>query len=319
LPKFAAPPTEIGAAANPELIARTLTTTRSRAIAGRDARESISMLRMPAFRATEIVGDLPTGRGARDDGRGSVMWIVMAVLAAGYLGLMIVELGRGRARRQRYYSASDVLSNFVNMAGYLFVFGVLYSRVFEPLYLACARFARHELPVTWQTAVLCVIGADFVLYWGHRLAHGPLWPLHHPHHSSEHFNVTTGLRQSWIHTFVVAMYGLPFAFAGVPVTLLLGAVHLIFLYSLFTHTRLFVRLPRWVEFVFVTPSHHRVHHGKNAMYLDRNFGGLLIIWDRMFGTFAPETEAVEFGVAPSAPTTNPIRIQLAPLLMFLRR
>jgi len=244
------------------------------------------------------------------------MWAVAGIVILFYLSLLTFEFISDRRFGGQYYNVYDSASNLINMIGYLLLFKILYIYVFEPAYSVCARFAAQQVPVTCGSVIVAIISMDFLLYWAHRLAHGMLWPLHHPHHSSRMFNLTTGLRQSWIHTIVVALYGVPFSFVGIPLELLLISSQAIFIYSLFTHTRLFPRLPSVVEYIFVTPSHHRVHHGSNPAYIDRNFGGCFIVWDRIFGTFAEENEAVAYGIEDSCPTTNPLRIQISPLKLF---
>lgn len=131
-----------------------------------------------------------------------------------------------------------------------------------------------------------------------------LWAAHVNHHSSKHYNLSTALRQSWTE----GLTGIPFLAAGalfglsVEHVMLSYAINL--LYQFFTHTEL-VRTMGPLEWVFNTPSHHRVHHGRNLEYLDRNYGGMLIIWDRMFGTFEPETAPAEYGLTTNIQSFNP--------------
>jgi sterol desaturase/sphingolipid hydroxylase (fatty acid hydroxylase superfamily) len=133
------------------------------------------------------------------------------------------------------------------------------------------------------------------------------WASHVVHHSSRFYNLTTAVRQPW-----TSVSGLPF---WLPLALLGFAPWMIFLqlsinlvYQFFLHTERIDRLPRPIELVCNTPSHHRVHHGSNQQYLDRNYGGILIIWDRLFGTFEPEGERVIYGLTKNIETYNPVRV-----------
>ena len=162
--------------------------------------------------------------------------------------------------------------------------------------------------VGWTVAM---IGWDFAYYWNHRLEHESrfLWACHVSHHSSQKYNLSTALRQPWT-PYSSALFYPPLALLGVRPWLILvvGGVNLV--YQFWVHTEVITRLPRWFEGVFNTASHHRVHHGSNARYLDKNYAGILIIWDRMFGTFEEERERVVYGLTKNIATYNPLRIAL---------
>ena len=163
-----------------------------------------------------------------------------------------------------------------------------------------------EGAVAWIVALLAW---DFMYYWAHRSQHRIRigWANHVQHHSSERYNLSTALRQpvtnwhEWIFFPVLAVLGLPpwIVFAA-------GSLNL--LYQYWIHTEVIGRLPRWFEYVFNTPSHHRAHHGSQRQYLDRNYAGILIVWDRLFGTFEPERERVVYGLTTNIDTFNPLRI-----------
>jgi sterol desaturase/sphingolipid hydroxylase (fatty acid hydroxylase superfamily) len=154
---------------------------------------------------------------------------------------------------------------------------------------------------------------DFNYYWVHRIGHRVrwLWAAHVNHHTSQHYNLSTALRQTWTGFFAVS-FGLRIwpAFIGFSPAMILtvGAINTIG--QFWIHTEAVRRMPRWFEFVFNTPSHHRVHHGRNPEYLDSNFAGTLIIWDRMFGTFVEEDRAVpvDYGLVKNLETFNPFTI-----------
>lgn len=168
---------------------------------------------------------------------------------------------------------------------------------------------RRDLGTGWAASLLALFGWDFIYYWNHRLSHESrwLWAVHVVHHSSEHYNLSTALRQPVAEgvTWTVP-YGV-LALAGVRPTLIENARALNLIYQFWIHTEV-VRSIGWLEKVLNTPSHHRVHHGSNRRYLDRNHGSILIIWDRLFGTFEPETERAVYGLTRNIDTVNPVRI-----------
>ena len=153
----------------------------------------------------------------------------------------------------------------------------------------------------WWLIPVAFVAADFCYYWFHRAAHRVrwFWAAHVVHHSSQHYNLTTALRQTW--TGFVALsfvFYLPLFLIGFTPTLIVFLVGLNLLYQYWIHTEAIDRMPRWFEAVMNTPSHHRVHHATNPRYLDRNYAGVFIVWDRMFGTFEPETdeEDIRYGI-----------------------
>jgi sterol desaturase/sphingolipid hydroxylase (fatty acid hydroxylase superfamily) len=156
--------------------------------------------------------------------------------------------------------------------------------------------------------VLLFFAEDFCYYWFHRVHHESrfFWASHVVHHSSEHYNLSTALRQTWTpmtHTFFWA----PLALLGFHPALILTQHAFSLLYQFWIHTET-VRTLGPLEGVLNTPSHHRVHHGANARYLDRNYAGILILWDRLFGTFQPEDERPIYGLTKNIHTYNPLRI-----------
>ena len=172
-------------------------------------------------------------------------------------------------------------------------------------------FARSPLdlgPSRWAL-VAAVLGWDFIYYWNHRLSHESrwLWAVHVVHHSSERYNLSTALRQPVAEGVTLTEpYGL-LALAGVRPALIEQARGINLIYQFWIHTEAIQRLG-WVEKVFNTPSHHRVHHGSNRDYLDRNHGSILILWDRLFGTFEEEDEPVVYGLTSNIDSYNPVRI-----------
>uniref|UniRef100_A0A672FX73 Transmembrane protein 195 n=1 Tax=Salarias fasciatus TaxID=181472 RepID=A0A672FX73_SALFA len=180
------------------------------------------------------------------------------------------------------------------------------------------HFRLLELP--WDSAWtwwLTFLGVDLGYYWVHRSAHevAVLWAAHQVHHSSEYYNLSTALRQSATQQLASWIFYLPLALA-VPPSVFAVHIQLNLLYQFWIHTEL-VRDLGPLEWVFNTPKHHRVHHGRNEYCLDKNYGGVLIIWDRLFGTFAPETDKVIYGLVVPINTFENLSIQVGLFLTFL--
>ena len=167
----------------------------------------------------------------------------------------------------------------------------------------------YSLPVI----LLALVSQDFIYYWKHRAAHRMrwFWTAHVVHHSSEFYNLTTALRQPWNNHFTgFVLLSTPLIFLGIHPLLLGFVAALNLLYQYWIHTEAIDRMPNWFEAAFNTPSHHRVHHGTNPQYLDANYAGILIIWDKAFGTFVAEDQEVDisYGLVNNVGTFNPIKI-----------
>lgn len=168
-------------------------------------------------------------------------------------------------------------------------------------------FWQHRLAdagTSWLGWAVALLAWDFGFYWEHRLSHEVrvLWASHVNHHSSREFNLSTALRQPWT-AFQLAIMVAPLAVVGVRPDLIVMAGALNLIYQFWIHTEAVDRLGP-LEWVLNTPSHHRVHHGANARYLDRNYGGVLIVWDRLFGSFQAEDEEVVYGLTKNIDTYN---------------
>ncbi len=159
--------------------------------------------------------------------------------------------------------------------------------------------------------ILVFIGADFLFYWYHRFNHklNFLWAIHVVHHSSPEFNLSVSLRHPWIQIFFSQIPNLLFALLGFKLELMLLVTVVSYGYQFWTHTQMLKKVPL-LEYVFVTPKHHSVHHGKNDIYLDKNFGAVLIIWDYIFGTYQDEKEQIEFGIIREARLESAIALNL---------
>ena len=157
------------------------------------------------------------------------------------------------------------------------------------------------------TIVPIFVVVEFCYYWFHRTSHRVrwFWAAHVPHHNGEVMNFTTAMRQSLLNAFVgVFVFYLPPVWLGIPPAVVLFLLAVDLAYQYFVHTEAIGRLPRGFEYVFDTPSNHRAHHGRNPRYIDRNYGGVLIIFDRLFGTYVEETEPVDYGITQQIRSTN---------------
>ena len=174
-----------------------------------------------------------------------------------------------------------------------------------------AYLAPWHLPVdAWYTWVILIVGVDFLFYWYHRIAHRVriVWATHQAHHSSEYYNFATALRQKWNNSGEIVMW-IPLPLIGIPPWMVFVGFSVNLVFQFFVHTEHVDRLPRPIEYVFNTPSHHRVHHGCDPEYLDRNYGGILILWDRMFGTYQEETHRPTYGLTKPVGTYNILTLQ----------
>ena len=177
-------------------------------------------------------------------------------------------------------------------------------------------------PALWWSWVVLFFAEDLCYYCFHRSHHGVrlLWAAHVNHHSSQYFNLSTALRQPWFTPITGPLFWLPLALLGFPPPMILTAEAISLVYQFWIHTEAVRKLPAPLEWLLNTPSHHRVHHGKNVAYLDRNHGGVLIIWDRLFQTFVPEDphEPVRYGITHDLSTFNPLRIAVHEFVALAR-
>ncbi|CDO30015.1 sterol desaturase family protein [Mycolicibacterium porcinum] len=178
--------------------------------------------------------------------------------------------------------------------------------------IAAAVTPLHLSASHWWVWVLAIVLADLAYYLQHRMSHRIrlFWAAHNVHHSSQYFNLSTATRLSWLipGSFLNTIGYAGLALIGIPAWLVFLSQSIVLLYQFPIHTERIDRLPRVIEFVFNTPSHHRVHHGANNPYLDKNYAGIFILWDRIFGTFVGEGEPVRYGLTKNIDTYNPIKV-----------
>ena len=210
-------------------------------------------------------------------------------------------------KKMSWTLAGDSVTNFITFGAFLVLSYVLLGAVYVSAYFYFQQFALFEIGVSWMTVIVCVIAADLAYYWEHRFTHrvGMAWATHTVHHSSPYFNISVAYRFGPLDSLWGIFFHLPLVLAGFNPFIVFFASAFVQLYQTILHTEVIDKLPRPVEYVFNTPSHHRVHHGANEQYIDRNYSGILIIWDRMFGTFAEEREPVSYGITRPLNSVNP--------------
>ena len=238
-------------------------------------------------------------------------WILLG-MAPIFLGLIVWEAWYWRRRDPAKYSLVDTMSNAGLALMHQVADAIAWIAVIG-LFYAVYQFRLFDLgeATVWSIAAL-VLAQDFFYYWFHRASHRIrwLWASHVTHHSSERLNLSTAFRQSL--TYPISgmwLFWLPLAWIGFEPTHIIAVVAINLGFQFFVHTQAVGKLG-WIEKVFNTPSIHRVHHARNPKYIDRNYAGVLVIWDRLFGTYVEEDDAVpcEFGIIGQVHSHNPITL-----------
>ncbi|WP_370087085.1 sterol desaturase family protein [Ekhidna sp.] len=234
-----------------------------------------------------------------------------------YFFLIGIELVYQLIKKVRVYRTNDAISNIscgISSQVMNAVWGVLSIAMYQLVYEYGAVF---QIPDTWWSWLILFILVDFCYYWFHRASHeiNFLWNTAHVvHHQSEDYNLSVALRQSSFGGVFSMLFYLPLALMGFSAYAFLTVKGLNLIYQFWIHTEAIEKLPKWFEYLFNTPSHHRVHHGRNPKYIDRNHAGTLMIWDRMFGTFQAEEEKPTYGVTKPTNTWNPVWANVLPIV-----
>lgn len=223
------------------------------------------------------------------------------------------KAGRDAEPRSRVgFSARDTSAS-LGVYGLGRVANLVEDFVELPIILLAALLAPIALSAgDWRVWMLAIVGADLAYYAEHRMQHRVrlFWAAHSVHHSSQHFNMSTAVRLPWLipGRFLTAVVYIPLALVGIPVWMIFLSKAIVLLFQYPLHTERIGKLPAPIEYVFNTPSHHRVHHGANNPYLDKNYGGIFILWDRLFDSYAEETEKIRYGLTHNIDTHNPVKI-----------
>jgi alkylglycerol monooxygenase len=233
-------------------------------------------------------------------------YIVLAIPV--FFGLIALELVVARALERDYYSLADSLADL--SCGILQQLVEVFAKtaLFAGYVLVYDRWRLAEIPLTAVWAwVACFLGVDFFYYWFHRTSHrvNAVWATHVVHHQSEEYNLSVALRQGAFQGWFSWAFYLPLALVGFPPLMFLTLSAFDTLYQFWIHTRAIGRLGP-LEWVLNTPSHHRVHHACNPKYIDRNYAGTLIVWDRLFGTFKREEDEPVYGITKPLRSWNPV-------------
>jgi sterol desaturase/sphingolipid hydroxylase (fatty acid hydroxylase superfamily) len=225
--------------------------------------------------------------------------------------LLSIEAWFSYKENKQLYETKDTWSSLALGIGNV-ITGFFTKALIFGLFTLMYKYRLFTLDASqWWYWVLLFFADDFSYYWFHRTAHNVnwFWASHVVHHSSERYNLAAALRQTWTGNATGSfLFWAWMPLVGFHPLWILFMQQLSLIYQFWIHTETITRMPRWFEFFFNTPSHHRVHHGTNLKYLDKNHGGILIIWDRIFGSFQPEEERPAYGLTRNIGSFNPFTV-----------
>ena len=227
------------------------------------------------------------------------------------LTMIFIEILISNLRNQNFYKSGDTLCTIGLLSGNIIVAFAIKGMVLAfHIYLYQFRVFDfvNQIPI-WALWIITFISIDLVFYVYQRMSHRIrfLWAIHLSHHSSEEMNFAVSFRQAWFGPISKIPFFMVLPILGFDPTIIAVAGVISTLWGIVGHTQVIGKLGP-LEWIFNTPSHHRVHHGSNKQYIDKNYGNLLIIWDRLFGTFEPEDEKVKFGLVNNVNTFNPVKV-----------
>ncbi|MBA3987303.1 MAG: sterol desaturase family protein [Flavobacteriales bacterium] len=220
--------------------------------------------------------------------------------------LLLIEFFIITYKNKKKYSGKDFLASAGIGIGNV-VIGALTKVLFFGFILFFYNLVPWQMPHSWWSFLLCFSVLDLCRYWAHRISHEQRfwWATHVTHHSSEQLNWSTSFRVSWTQQIKIIFF-IPIPLMGFDPIIFLICHQIAVLYQFWVHTEIVPKLPYFIEYFFVTPSHHRVHHAKNKKYIDKNYGSTYIIWDRLFNSFQEEEEKPEYGITTPVNSFNPI-------------
>lgn len=230
-------------------------------------------------------------------------WFFVASMA--FLGVEIIRYGV--QRRLTWNLTGDTVTNFITLIMFLAIVYVAAAAYVGAFFYVYENYALAYIPINGWTIAACIVAADFAYYWEHRFMHrvGFAWATHTVHHSSPNFNISVAYRFGPLDGLLPIFFHMPLTVFGFHPFLIFFSEAMVQFYQTALHTEFFGKLWRPIELIMNTPSHHRVHHGSNPQYLDKNYAGIFIIWDRMFGTFEEEDEKVVYGLVKPIESNNP--------------
>lgn len=233
----------------------------------------------------------------------NINYIVFAIPV--FLVLIGIEVLVDRRKKGHAFRLNDSIAN-LNIGIGEQITSVFFRAFMLMLYDFVFQYRIYDMPSNLFTGLVLLFAFDFIFYWAHRFGHEVNigWGGHIVHHSSEEYNLTVALRQPWFFSAMTFFMFLPLAWLGFKPELLLIVAGIDILFQFWIHTKYIGKLG-FLELFLNTPSHHRVHHGRNPQYIDKNYAGMFIIWDRMFGTFEEEKEEVVYGITTPLKSWNP--------------
>jgi len=227
-----------------------------------------------------------------------------------FIVTLVIEIIITSKKKSQSYTLKDATASISMGLGNVFLGVFAKVIILAALTFVYLNFRFFTIPFVWWAWILIFLADDFAYYWFHRISHENrfFWASHVIHHSSQKYNLSTALRQTWTGSFMSFIFWIWLPLLGFHPIMILAQMSISLIYQYWIHTELIDKMPKWFEAIFNTPSHHRVHHGSNPQYLDRNHAGILIIWDKIFGTFEPENEKPVYGLITNINTFNPIKI-----------
>ncbi len=240
--------------------------------------------------------------------------LILGLATPIFISALLVEMYVLR-HRPEIFKLKEILSNFGLGFSYQIMEVILHFLILGALMHWLYGFRLFDIELNAVNLLLGFLGVEFLYYWYHRANHRIryLWCSHVVHHSSEGMNLSTATRQSMTYAISggVVIFFCPLMLLGFPPEVVLSMYALDLFYQYFVHTQAVGKLHPWIEYIFVTPSHHRAHHGRNPEYIDKNYGGVVIIFDRLFGTFVEEdaqNNPVDYGIPKQIHTYNILKI-----------
>lgn len=212
---------------------------------------------------------------------------------------VLLEYVISRWQHKDYYEKKETIGSTLVGLGNVAI-GVLIKAFLLGAFVVLYNLVPWRMQFRWWTFIPCYILFDLCSYWAHRVSHGVrfFWATHVPHHSGEHYNLTVSFRLSWVQ-YAKIVFFFPVALLGFHPVIIFVTNQIAVLFQFWVHTEYIRKCPRFIEYIFATPSNHRVHHGSQEQYINKNFGATFIIWDRMFGTYQPEDDNVKYGITHS--------------------
>jgi sterol desaturase/sphingolipid hydroxylase (fatty acid hydroxylase superfamily) len=238
----------------------------------------------------------------------SNFFTIIAVIGVTFYVLTIIETIFDISTKRRL-GWKETIANIIIEIGNRILDNTIIGAIFIIGFFTAEQFAFSKIPETWWSWILAVVCVDFTYYWMHRIEHERrvLWAVHSVHHSSQEYNLTTALRLSWLESLYEWVFFVPLLLIGFDALQILASLLIVVVYQTWIHTEKVGRLG-WFDGIFNTPSVHRVHHAINPTYLDKNYGGILILWDRIFGTYQTDIEKPLYGITQQLGSSNALTI-----------